>query len=207
MDRNEKIEINLDAEDLDPELLLFGGDRVHINIPVPEAPVFNNLDEYYRKSVHKRNESLLNSGPKQNSSSVVKEIENKRLLNSIRNEKVIKSTPKNISKLTDVIQKMSNEHGPLSILYRSLNSSIKVLVRRMKASNLREERFSWITGHLMAFDKHFNLILMNVIESYRHQMREKKNHEIYLIKKSTKQLLIRGDNIILINLIDENRLN
>ncbi|OTF73362.1 hypothetical protein BLA29_009426, partial [Euroglyphus maynei] len=50
---SDKIEISLDQEkDFHPELVLFGD--VHVKIPVPEAKVFNNLDEYYKCSFQKK---------------------------------------------------------------------------------------------------------------------------------------------------------
>ena len=62
---------------------------------------------------------------------------------------------------------------------------------------LKEERFAWITGHLVAFDKHLNLALQDVCEEYQHQMPGVK--ETIHIRKCTKQLLVRGDNIVLVS--------
>ena len=50
--------------------------------------------------------------------------------------------------------------GPMSVLKESLNRVVRVKVRR------RAGVTSWCTGRLLGFDRHFNLLLMNVTERY-----------------------------------------
>ena len=194
-------EISLDSEIMDASVVLFGSHQV--KIPFPNAKVFNNLAEYYSKTLaKKKNEAEQNVEEKQDismrlmntpGSSRFADFKFKRDNNIIQSKK-----PKKI--ITNVIEKMTNATGPLSILYRSISKQINILVRRRKMSTLREERFSWITGQLIAFDRHINLALTNVIEQYRYKSNNSTVTKGVLIRKFSRQLFVRGDNIVLVTI-------
>lgn len=177
------IEIELDAEDMDPKLVLFGDDNISVKIPVPNAIVFNNLDEYYKNAFNKKNAE--------------QKIKNKNAgnpSNKVRENIAFNIKSKGRPKLPDVIQKMNNQ-GPLSILYTSIKRQIKVLIRRKKLCSFNE-RFVWLTGELVAFDKHFNIILKNSLETYRKKTSAVDQYRI--INKKSEQTFIRGDNVVII---------
>ncbi|XP_027198403.2 uncharacterized protein LOC113792687 [Dermatophagoides pteronyssinus] len=207
----DKIEISLDQSDFDPELVLFGD--VSVKIPVSEAKIFNNLDEYYKSSFQKKiaiQESK--NQPKKPANLYERNVE---FFYQKQDESTTTETTsrRNIRsrELTDVIKKMEqSKKGPLSLLYQSMDKIIKILIRRRRKSCLlREEKFSWITGRLIAFDKHFNLVIEDAIETYHHQRprqiksstidnKSTDNIQIQIINKQSRQLLIRGDNIVMI---------
>ena len=193
-----KIKISLDQDDFDPELVLFGD--VHVKIPVPEARVFNNLDEYYKSSFQKKIQIEGKNQPKNPANLYERNVAFFHKENSNSTE-----TPRRRSReLTDVIKKMEQaKKGPLSLLYDSMDKIVKILIRRRKACLLRDERFSWLTGRLIAFDKHFNLVIDDALETYRHQtksssMDNSNKTTIRIINKQSKQMVIRGDNIVFI---------
>lgn len=190
-------EISLDSEDFDPNAALFGGENVKVNIPVPEARVFNNLAEYYSRTFAKKNERKAeeNLTKQVNAASA----STSRFANfQLKPTEDTRGTRRSKGKsTTSVLDKMQQTQGPLSILYRSISQPIRILVRRRKTCPLRDERFAWISGLLVAFDKHLNLALQNVYEEYLHQRTGSK--EGIRIRKYTKQLLVRGDNIVLVS--------
>lgn len=181
----DKTEINLDSEEIDPNRVLFDNECI-VNIPVPEAKVFNNLAEYYSNTFARKKSISSTSTP--NIRPQTLKVENI----SQKNDKVQTQMPIR-KKLSDVIQRMNSSHGPLSTLYRSLNHVIKVFIRRRRNAASRKERFSWITGTVIAFDKHLNLSLKDATEEYFH-------HNLNItIKKHSKHMLIRGDNVVLLS--------
>lgn len=182
VDQAKIIEIELDAEDMDPNLVLFGDENISVKIPVPNAIVFNNLDEYYKNAFNKKNSEQIKNKNIGNPSNTIRE--------NIAFNVITKGRPK----LPDVIQKMNNQ-GPLSILYLSIKKQIKVLIRRKKLCPFHE-RFAWLTGELVAFDKHFNIILKNSLETYRKKTNSVDQYKI--INKKSEQTFIRGDNVVII---------
>ena len=181
----QKVDLFLDSEEFDPNLALFGGENYSVQVPVPEAKVFNNLAEYYSKTFPKKSES----SAKESHTNVARF--------SKWTSRGVDNTEKRAYNPISVFDKMKLSKGPISILYCSLNNQIKVLVRRRKNCFLREERFCWINGTLLAFDKHFNLALKDVCEQFTH--RDNVKETIVKIKKLSNQLFIRGDNIILVS--------
>ncbi|KAH9417475.1 LSM domain [Dermatophagoides pteronyssinus] len=207
----DKIEISLDQSDFDPELVLFGD--VSVKIPVPEAKIFNNLDEYYKSSFQKKMSIQESKNqPKKPANLYERNVEFFYQKQDESTTTETTSRNRRSRELTDVIKKMEqSQKGPLSLLYQSMDKIIKILIRRRRKSCLlREEKFSWITGRLIAFDKHFNLVIEDAIETYHHQRRRQiksstidnkstnNSIQIQIINKQSRQLLIRGDNIVMI---------
>lgn len=207
----DKIEISLDQSDFDPELVLFGD--VSVKIPVPEAKIFNNLDEYYKSSFQKKMSIQESKNqPKKPANLYERNVEFFYQKQDESTTTETTSRNRRSRELTDVIKKMEqSQKGPLSLLYQSMDKIIKILIRRRRKSCLlREEKFSWITGRLIAFDKHFNLVIEDAIETYHHQRRQQiksstidnkstnNSIQIQIINKQSRQLLIRGDNIVMI---------
>nr|XP_027198403.1 small nuclear ribonucleoprotein Sm D-like protein [Dermatophagoides pteronyssinus] len=206
----DKIEISLDQSDFDPELVLFGD--VSVKIPVPEAKIFNNLDEYYKSSFQKKMSIQESKNqPKKPANLYERNVEFFYQKQDESTTTETTSRNRRSRELTDVIKKMEqSQKGPLSLLYQSMDKIIKILIRRRRKSCLlREEKFSWLTGRLIAFDKHFNLVIEDAIETYHHQRQQIKSStidnkstnnsiQIQIINKQSRQLLIRGDNIVMI---------
>ena len=82
--------------------------------------------------------------------------------------------------------KVINKNSPFELLKTIYKEQCKVKVYLRSMSELR----SIMTGLLIAFDHHFNMLLMDVNEIY---VSNKKNKKKYI-----KQVLLRGDNVILV---------
>lgn len=206
-------EVSLDAEGLDPAEVLLEP-NVLVQIPVPDAKVFNNIAEYYSRTFAKKNEKRTEEtlarqltaveGSSARFAHIQKTEED--TTSSLGNREMTAKRPGNRRgpkrDTRSVLDKMEEQsRGPLAILYRALNSetAIRVFVRRRKLCSLQTERFSWISGHLLAFDKHFNLALENAVEEYDHQHQKQGKSVTVKIRKCTKQLFVRGDNIVLVS--------
>ena len=203
--------VSLDAEDLDPAEVLLLADKQQSNllvqIPVPEARVFNNLAEYYSRTFAKKKQEEHKPPP----STVMDQQQmsaTKRPLQPPPEPGPSKPRrgPKRDSR--SVLDKMAEQQqGPLSLLYRAMTSDslrVRILVRRRKAKPLRTERFSWINGHLAAFDKHLNLALREAVEEYDHQLLEDNNEVVVVgVRKHTPQLFVRGDTVVLVSLVED----
>ncbi|KAI2805486.1 hypothetical protein RDWZM_008742 [Blomia tropicalis] len=192
--------IDLADEVIDPNEVLFN-DNVVVNVPAPEAKTFNNLAEYYSKTFGKKNEEKFeqNINERLNTASTSMErFANFKLKQNDETEvpRMKRRTKSNLC----IFDKMNQSTGPLSILYRSMGKQLKIFVRRRKICSSKEERFSWLTAHLVAFDRHLNLALQDVVETFSHQLNSK--HSV-MIQKRTRQMLIRGDNVVLVTIPSE----
>lgn len=97
-----------------------------------------------------------------------------------------------------------HEKGPLSVLFQAFQTRQRVRVLVRYANGIR----GTVTGSLLAFDKHMNLILRNVQEVYSlpHTLGDDaSNIEIELFrrqhpgrKRIMKQILVRGDSVVLV---------
>ena len=190
MEGEEEIDSSEDKHDLesasfDPESSL----AAHTNrvvIPVPNAHIYNNIDEYFRKSFGKNKPLPSISGCK---------------AEPIKRTLVVEHCVPSYKRreLPTVLTKMkASIAGPNALLLKCLNKRIKVLIRRRKSVKLFSERFGWVSGLLVAFDKHLNLCLTDVDERYQ---KLDQNNEPKDICHHFKQLFIRGDNIVVIGFV------
>lgn len=180
-------------------------------LPMQNIKACNNLAEYFLKST-------LNSSKKHKSSDS-KETKNSKPFRSTfstepfavpleRNfDKILKKTgsgldckPKSTgtSKKTksDVFSKADQieaKSGPIVVLKERMGKTVKVLTRRRRKVPFISRVLEY-KGTLVLFDKHMNLYLRNVIESFSYTIENK------LLKRARHRdsLMIRGDNIILV---------
>ena len=187
-DSEEVAKCDLESEAFDAQTSLSSGvDQVVI--PVPNAHTFNNIEEYFSKSFGKMNASKHLPSI---SGSKVPVIERTLKLIPCTSVHPRRELPTILTRMRGAVS------GPNSLLLKSLNKRIKVLIRRRKSVKLFSERFGWITGLLIAFDKHHNLCMTDVDEKYQ---KLDQNNEIKDVNNYVKQLFIRGDNIVLIGFV------
>lgn len=185
-DKKDDDEIKLDSSSMDVNKVLFGH-NTRIDLLVPDAKVFNNLSEYYRHTFPKKHE--IDVKPK---------VEIVRNLPAVPAAPTFHDQPFTRKHYSTVLQKMNDaQNGPLSVLHKCLNASLKILIRRKRVANIREEKFSWIEGTLVAFDKHMNLALVGVKEQYSRHLA--KVNKTIVINKMIPQLFVRGDNVLLVS--------
>lgn len=92
------------------------------------------------------------------------------------------------------LEQIDQTSGPIYSLKECLNQAVKVLIRRRRKINFISRVIEY-RGTLVIFDKHMNLILKDVIESFVYSIDDK------VLKRARHRdcILIRGDNIILIS--------
>lgn len=193
MEGEEGIRSSQEIHDLESELFdaeaSLAADEDRVAIPVPSAHIFNNIDEYFRKTFGKSRPL-----PSLQSSSGSKGPAFKRTL--VLEECVPKHKRK---ELPTVLTKMkASIAGPNALLLKCLNKRIKVLIRRRKRVKLFSERFGWLSGVLVAFDKHLNLCVTDVDEKYQ---KCDQNNQTIDVCHHFRQLFIRGDNIVVVGFV------
>ena len=142
---------------------------------------------------------------------------------------ILKTKMKHPKKKTGPIHEIVNSfpsRGPLSMLKKCLDEKRRVVVLLRRVNGLRGK----IVGWLKAVDKHLNIVLMDVKETFIPMEMEasmtrdrKKNgpsktnsfsvlfptktdHELFLQERHMEQVLIRGDNIVLIYPLPKGRM-
>lgn len=113
-------------------------------------------------------------------------------------ERVVSQTPSSTAGaalLATMVDPM--RQGPFSVLWHALQerATVRVVVRR-----LTTVRGSCV-GLLRAFDRHMNLVLVDVAETYSPTMRSQKARDRH-ITRFVKQLFIRGDTVVLVTRAD-----
>jgi small nuclear ribonucleoprotein (snRNP)-like protein len=179
---SQQIDVNFESQSFDAKSALLN-DNIEVTVPVSDAPIFNNIEEYKRKTLSKTNAiKLLESKNKSKT-------EDKLMVRSTKLVETL-TAPKPAKQLSTVLTRMRQQKGPLDVLYRAINNRIKVLIRRRKRCEIFDGRFGWIKGLLIAFDKHYNLVLTDVDETHN-IIKSNQNIEIC---NHIRQLFVRGDN-------------
>lgn len=185
----------------------------NVIVPTPSARPCNNLDEYLHKSTlntrktpndAKQTTSKKNSRRVSNSSEpfavpLVRNFE--RILKKTNGSQEVQASPSSMptkpkKARSDVFSKteqIETNSGPLSHLKKRLNQKVKVLIRRRKKVPY-VSRIIEYKGTLTMFDKHMNMFLKDVIESFKYQKDGK------LLKRGRHRdgIVVRGDNVILV---------
>lgn len=95
--------------------------------------------------------------------------------------------------------------GPFVILHRALNERKRVRVVIRYVNGIR----GTLTGHIVAFDKHMNLLLRDVLEVYSLRQTERnyettnleqelKRREQPVRQRHLRNIMVRGDNVVLV---------
>lgn len=92
------------------------------------------------------------------------------------------------------IQQLESKSGPIIHLRHRLNQIVNVLIRRRRKVPYISRVIDY-KGTLVLFDKHMNLYLEDVIESFKYS----RDDEIRKRARHRDSILLRGDNIILIS--------
>lgn len=159
-------------------------------LPEPRAKLFNNISEYANKTFKK---SAIEACSKKSKVDLDPPVIERKFTQEQINALVPTKKPKQPENVLTLMEKVE---GPLALLKRSLGKTVRVLMMKRKSCHKSRLKVSWISARLIAFDKHFNLILHNVIES---------------VPESTQdvcdRLFLRGDSVVAVssNFIDPNK--
>lgn len=178
---NEESVYDFTSENFKPLDSLKNPEKALPNLPQPKAKIFNNISEYANKTFQKSKMKPCTSSCSSIVQPVIERKFTQEQINSLVQTKKYKQ-PDNVLTLMD------KADGPLLLLKRSLEQTVRILVMKIKSSNCAKFKVSWLTGRLIAFDKHLNLIIHNVIESSPD-----------CSACPIDQLFVRGDSVILIS--------
>ncbi|XP_063633478.1 U7 snRNA-associated Sm-like protein LSm11 [Cydia splendana] len=226
-------EINAYSVRFNPMKALYS-DR--IMLPVPDAPVYENLQQF--EAALLKNQEILAVGMGQQ----VQEREKKKLERKQAYEQALEEKNKQrFAKYEvtvrperkqgrNVLTREETVQGPLSALRNAMQNNMRVKVVTRGPSGIRGA----LHGDLTAFDKHWNLVLTNVLEVYRRKTVRKlkyppaggrpvpqgtadmisplpgevvssQGHRIFECSRHIPQLLVRGEHVVLINVVDQYR--
>lgn len=192
-----------------------------VKLPVPSVKACDSLDEYFSRSTAKKNRtsstcSSSSRNDSQNNKSLSTSItkhEQPFSVPLVRNfDRILRKQsdagPLETSALLNIISKpkkskadlftrleqLDQSKGPLSHLKKNVDKVVKVLIRRRRKVPYISRTIEY-KGTLVLFDKHMNLYLRDVIESFKYQIGGK------LMKRARHRdrMFIRGDNVILVS--------
>ena len=136
-----------------------------LELPVPNAKIFNNLDEYALKSFPSKRpvaSSTARAIEPTDLDILRRQHEIKERMRSqieVLDSKQAKARARQVKNVLSLME--SDESG----LRKFLNSRLRIFVRRRRKSKHPCERYACLFGQLMFFDKHWNLILSDVSET------------------------------------------
>lgn len=197
--------------------------QIEVILPMPNVNACNNLDEYFMKSTLSKQKAQRSNQNNSNSSSSSKSEFNHKTTASnffqqpfaaplVRNfDKILKKTDdgqvmrgspqllnlvkrKSKADVFSKADKLGPSSGPIVLLKSKIDCIVKVLIRRRRKVPYLSRTIEY-KGTLILFDKHINLYLKDVIESFKYTQGEK------LLKRARYRdnILLRGDNIILVS--------
>ena len=185
--QEEKQHFDFTSEHFKPLDALANPQKALPNLPEPKARTFNNISEYANKTFKKS--TSIQASSSSSSSSKSSNLLQPEIQRKFTQEQINSLVPtKKHKQLDNVLTLMDKADGPLLLLKRSLGQIVRILVMKFKSASASKLRVSWMTARLIAFDKHFNLILHDVIENSMDGLESKID-----------QLFLRGDSVILIS--------
>ena len=174
------------SNDFNAEIVLKLPDN-EIELPAPNAKLFNNLDEYALKSFPSKKPSRSSSKLQTELDILRKQTEIKerlkekiQSLDSKKNRRLDRPLPKTISNFMN-----DNDLG----LKNCLNKRVRIFLRRRRKSKHPCEQYACLFGQLMFFDRHWNLILSDVNETMQF-VNEELNEEL---NETLNDKLVVGD--------------
>lgn len=168
-----------------------------VGVPTPSAKPCENLDQYLYRS---KTKNYKGGDGKQQSSSKPLAVPLLRNFERIMKQEARGSpssrptAPKKAR--VDVFtkaQQIQSSSGPILHLKNRLNQVVKVLIRRRKKVPYISRIIEY-KGTLIIFDKHMNMLLRDVIESFKYE----RDGKILKRGRHRDEIIVRGDNVILV---------
>ncbi|CAB0040959.1 unnamed protein product [Trichogramma brassicae] len=193
--------------------------RPNVRIPVPDAPIYDNLSKF--ESVALKG-LVISSKPKNDASKASKQqLPARRFLPS---QMPIQSTSRdNNQSGKNVLNRMGKAQGPLFALYQYMENRIRVKITTRNDRGVR----GYVEAYIAAFDKHWNLALEDCFEHWTRKVKRKApalgdpsvnpllvpstssvNSSTKVISRTKKfetlerhvpQLLLRGEHVVMVN--------
>ena len=179
------------GESFDPEAVLRDREKGLKGLPCPNAKTFNNLNEYSNKTFKKTA-----TVSQRREAEPERKFTAEQVAACVRPERVVREQK-------TVLTRMQSQTGPLQLLSRSLGLRIRIRIRRRKAGPPGSQ-FACLTGLLIAFDKHFNLILSDVdevISLMSHKRPGVAQECVQQKDRHVSRLFVRGDSVLIVSLL------
>ena len=152
------------SDDFNPELVLQMPEDA-IELPVPNAKIFNNLDEYALKSFPSKKPSATAAGAESKQTDLDILRRQHEIKERMKGQIEVLSSKKWRNEDREVKTVLNLMECDESGLGKLLNKRLRIFVRRRRKSKHPCERYACLFGQLMFFDKHWNLILSDVSET------------------------------------------
>lgn len=127
----------------------------NVHLPSPKAPILDNITKFSEdesgiviRKVYKPKVQETKDKPSTSASSSRFQ----------PHQEPIKARERTVAK--NVLTRMNNVKGPMSLLQRCMNDRIRIKVLTRNMAGIR----GYCVGYLLAFDKHFNMALEDVTE-------------------------------------------
>ncbi|KAK6170515.1 hypothetical protein SNE40_018891 [Patella caerulea] len=164
------------SPDFDPLSALYSRDVV---IPYPEVQVFNTLYEYERKMTTKQKSTPENPQPSGSAVGTARMPKKTQFRQEGAAPKAMKSSSqgKKISRpqAVNILTRMEKKDlkGPLNVLQKCIQEKHHVRVWTRNAVSIR----GICRGYIVAFDKHFNMAMIDVDEVFKNPCIDKKKRK------------------------------
>lgn len=189
----------------------------NVIVPTASAQVCNNLDEYLykstanaRKTPNRSSDASLESRRRssrgsqepfavplvRNFEKILKSAESRKLPSQGSNSDPEQQASRPKRTKPDVFSRaesLETNSGPFSHLKSRMGKTVKVIIRRRRKVPFISRIIEY-KGRLIIFDKHMNLHLGDVIESFTYL----KQGKTFKRARHRESIVLRGDNIILI---------
>lgn len=203
-----------------PSAVLSSENRTKVKIPCPNAKTFNNIAEYSNKTFGRKasNNNNVTTAPierkftaEQIAATIKPERKKKdistvlsRMMCSMTVEDDVEQKEKK-PEVTEAVQRERSSCGPIHVLHEAKGKRVRMMIRRRKFGPI-DSQFAWMTGLLIAFDKHHNLILHDVDEFVSKKssvmttpVQDEKDHKERR-RRHIKRIFLRGDSIQIISI-------
>lgn len=173
-------QLDLSSDSFDPMESIYGQN----DIPDPSAPVLDNVDAFIKKMEGKGRAAC----KKKSQASTSSGAPSARRFTA--EQMPIQGTRKNTKNILTFMEKQ--KEGPFSALQKCVTESRKIKVSTRKLNGVR----GTCTGILVAFDKHWNLAMIDVDETYN-RPRYRKPEALMELNKSDHHVTERvGESVI-----------
>jgi len=211
---SESEQLNASSDSFDPLASIYSSEE---SVPDPSAPIFNNVEEFVNKYTKPKPGPSTKSAFPTTSSTGESGVQRR----FTPDQMPVKGHRKKAKNFLTYMK--SQKEGPMSALARSVETQTRISVKIRKLDGIR----GTCTGVLVAFDKHWNLAMVDVDETFnrlrrprsdidndfKDQNRERVGEsvvQVLKIRRNTElcqrhiaQIVLRGEHVALVQIIDK----
>ena len=211
---SESEQLDASSDSFDPLASIYSREE---SVPDPSAPVFNNVEDFVNKYTKPKPGPSTKSASQTTSSTGASGVQRR----FTPEQMPVKGHRKKAKNFLTYMN--SQKEGPMSVLQRCVETQSRIQVKIRKLDGIR----GTCTGVLVAFDKHWNLALVDVDETFNRLRRPRpdidndfkdRNRErvgesivqVLKIRRNTElcqrhisQIVLRGEHVALVQILDK----